>query len=331
MSGELGTSREVSRGLKPLGRALVERSRGTTLLVSQGESALAVVMLERLPELTVATRETAAALDVAGQRFRTVHVALALEVLPAPERVALLQLAWKLVKEGGRLLVTVANGDAGLEEDAPFTRRQLSRLLAPLGAPLLETAQPYRWLTMRVMKRREGPRREPRSRFDRYRATVRLCRGRVIELGCGPGHLAGRIAARGHDTVGVDLNRPKIAAARLAYPHVEFHACDIAALDLPAESFDTAVMAEVLEHVDHDLGALFLTTAWQLLRPGGRLIVSVPNEDCIPHRNHVRTFDRRGLLSLLRPMGRPRLVREQPYKWLMAYVDKESAGCDASV
>ncbi len=323
MSGEVSSSRHADRGIKQLGRVLVERSRGLTLVISDADSPLAACLLDRQPELVVATPDAATHLGRNGQGFATVHVAGILDRLPAGERETLLRLAWNLLADRGRLLVTVANGDAGLDEAAPLGRRRLARLLAPLGTPVLETGQPYRWLTMRLIKQRPGPKPEPRSRLDRYRATLRLCRGRVIELGCGPGHLAGRIAARGHEVVGVDMNEAKILAARLTYPGVEFHACDIARLALPPESFDTAVLAEVLEHVDDELGALFLMTAWQLLRPGGRLVVSVPNEDCIPHRNHVRTFDRRGLLQLLRPMGHPRLVREQPYKWLMAYVDRK--------
>jgi ubiquinone/menaquinone biosynthesis C-methylase UbiE len=120
----------------------------------------------------------------------------------------------------------------------------------------------------------------------------------------------------------VDISRDKISRARAAFPDLEFIECDIARLSLPDASFDTAVLAEVLEHVDEALGAVFLARAWRLLRPHGRLIVSVPNEDCIPHRNHVRVFDRRSLRALLRPLGRPKLVTDQPYKWLLMYVDK---------
>ena len=67
-----------------------------------------------------------------------------------------------------------------------------------------------------------------------------------------------------------------------------------------------------------------LVKAWKLLAPGGRLIVSVPNQDCVPHPNHVREFDRRSLKKVLGRWGRPRLITDQPYKWLMMTVEKTS-------
>lgn len=67
--------------------------------------------------------------------------------------------------------------------------------------------------------------------------------------------------------------------------------------------------------IDVDSGAFW---------PGGRLIVSPPIEDCVPHRNHVRVCRRPGLEAELRPFGEPVLVTEQPYKWLPIYVDRGS-------
>jgi hypothetical protein len=63
-----------------------------------------------------------------------------------------------------------------------------------------------------------------------------------------------------------------------------------------------------------------LDRAFSLVAPGGRLIVTVPNEDSIPHPNHVQHFDRAALEALLRPYGDAVLCVEQPYKWLLAWV-----------
>jgi 2-polyprenyl-3-methyl-5-hydroxy-6-metoxy-1,4-benzoquinol methylase len=124
------------------------------------------------------------------------------------------------------------------------------------------------------------------------------------------------------EVVGVDISGSKIARARELYPEILFIQSDVRDLALTEESFDSVVLAETLEHVPEEVGAQILSKAWSLLKPGGRLIVSVPNEDCIPHPNHVRQFDRSSLKRLLQPLGRPRLVTDQPYKWLLMYVDR---------
>src|SRR5262249_6586501 len=144
----------------------------------------------------------------------------------------------------------------------------------------------------------------------------------VIELGCGEGDLTRLIRDRGLVVTGVDINDEKIRRARELYPDIPFLLEDIRNLELPAEEFDTVVLAEVLEHVNDDVGAEILARAWSLLKRGGRLIVSVPNENCVPHPNHVRQFDVQGLRNLLKALGKPTIVADQPFKWLMMYVEK---------
>jgi 2-polyprenyl-3-methyl-5-hydroxy-6-metoxy-1,4-benzoquinol methylase len=221
-------------------------------------------------------------------------------------------------------VVTVPNEGCAhcLEQVREFDRRKLAKLLKGYGKPRLATDQPFRWITMYVEKPRGRRARRNRTRIDRWRVTARLCRGRVIELGCNEGDLSGRIAERGLEVTGVDLSEEKIRRAREKHPEIPFLASDIRRLALSPGSFDTVVLAEVLEHVHAAEGDEMLAVAWNLLKPGGRLIVSVPNEDCIPHPHHVRRFDRRSLKRLLAPFGRPRLMLEQPYKWLLMVVRK---------
>jgi 2-polyprenyl-3-methyl-5-hydroxy-6-metoxy-1,4-benzoquinol methylase len=235
--------------------------------------------------------------------------------------------AWQAVAPGGRLIVAAPNPAAlpkAAVPDQRLNRRRLTRLLRTLHEPRLLTEQPYRWLAMSVRKPAPGAPRLKRPRRDRYAATAALCRGSVVELGCGAGDLAAMIAERGHPVVGVDISARKIAAARAAFPELTFKVADMLTVDLADEPFDTAVIAEVLEHVDDRTGDAMLERAWGMVRSGGRLIVSVPNEDCVPHRNHIREFDARGLAAQLRRFGRPRGVADQPFKWLLVYVRKET-------
>lgn len=320
----------LDRSIRALADCLARRARGPTLVCQTYGSGFAARMRERNQEITLVGRDPGT--WPPGDGVQTVVLAGLLDGLSEDTWSNLLASAWSRLGPGGRLVVCGTNrsqdphdedGREGANRERPrWDRRRLEKALGRLGKPRLAGDQPYRWLTMWVQKPRTGPGSMPRTRKARYRVTARLCRGRVLELGCGDGHLAGMIAARGHEVVGVDLNRPKIEAARRRYPGVSFLTGDIGQLQLPEASFDTGVLAEVLEHVDEPTGARFLAIAWRLLRPGGRLVVSVPNEDCIPHRNHVRTFDRGILRAMLRPLGRPRLITDQPYQWLLMVVDK---------
>jgi len=204
-----------------------------------------------------------------------------------------------------------------------FSRRSLRHELRRLGRPELVTDQPYRWLVMIVRKPGGGgPPVLSRTNRLRARVTVKLCQGSVIDLGCGEGHLAGLLAENGHSVTGIDKNKEKIRIAALLYPQATFIAGDIRSADLPEAAFDTALLAEVLEHLTEEAAREAVESAMRFLKPGGRLVVSVPNEDCVPHRNHLQEFDRRSLRMFLEPYGQTKLVTEQPYKWLLMVVEK---------
>jgi SAM-dependent methyltransferase len=59
-------------------------------------------------------------------------------------------------------------------------------------------------------------------------------RSRVLDAGCGPGRVGGRLAAAGHDVVGVDVDPVLIAAAEDDHPGPRWLVGDLAELDLPA-------------------------------------------------------------------------------------------------
>ena len=96
---------------------------------------------------------------------------------------------------------------------------------------------------------------------------------KVLDLGCSSGLLSERIRAMGHRVTGVD---------REAFPETLDRVDEFAVGDLedgiPAEvgsGFDVVVAADVLEHLRHP--ERLLEDIKEVLRPGGRLVVSVPN------------------------------------------------------
>lgn len=70
---------------------------------------------------------------------------------------------------------------------------------------------------------------------------------RILDAGCGPGRLGGRLAQLGHDVVGVDVDPVLIAAAVEDHPEPVWLVGDLAELDLPTAGigadFDIIVAA----------------------------------------------------------------------------------------
>lgn len=70
---------------------------------------------------------------------------------------------------------------------------------------------------------------------------------RILDAGCGPGRVGGRLAELGHVVVGVDLDPALIEAARQDHPGPTWLVGDLAVLDLAAhgidEPFDVVVSA----------------------------------------------------------------------------------------
>ena len=70
---------------------------------------------------------------------------------------------------------------------------------------------------------------------------------RILDAGCGPGRLGGRLHELGHQVVGVDVDPALIAAAEADHPGPQWLVGDLAELDLPARGvaagFDVIVSA----------------------------------------------------------------------------------------
>lgn len=146
----------------------------------------------------------------------------------------------------------------------------------------------------------------------RWRLVVRELKGlpecaMVVDLGCGSGALLERIGRARPDArlAGIDVEPSALERARRRLPTAQFVRGDLDQDAGEALSFrgraDAVVCSEVLEHLSAPERALRL--ARQLLRPGGRLIVTVPAgpmndfDRSIGHRKHYRLDDLTGLLS----------------------------------
>jgi trans-aconitate methyltransferase len=92
---------------------------------------------------------------------------------------------------------------------------------------------------------------------------------RVIDLGCGTGHLTAQIAERGAEVIGVDASPEMIAEARRTHPGVRFEIGDGRTFELGAD-FD-AVFSNAALHWMPTLDVVFCRVHAHL-RPGGRFV-----------------------------------------------------------
>jgi 2-polyprenyl-3-methyl-5-hydroxy-6-metoxy-1,4-benzoquinol methylase len=142
----------------------------------------------------------------------------------------------------------------------------------------------------------------------------------VLDVGCGEATLAASLRADGADYVaGIELHGPAAATARSRLDLlVEGSVVDV---ELPFEpdSFDYLIFADVLEHLPDPDAAL--RRCLPLLKPGGRVIISVPNwrfytvllrlivdrwsytDAGVRDRTHLRVFTRHSLLAFVRRNG----------------------------
>jgi trans-aconitate 2-methyltransferase len=156
--------------------------------------------------------------------------------------------------------------------------------------------------------------------------------GRVLDVGCGDGLLAARLAGRWPQSrvTGLDPDAEALARARRhAPPNVELVAGGAPSTDVPG-TFDLIVSTDVLEHVRDDAAAV----AWmaERLAKDGRLILHVPaagqrhvvravarameRELASGHGPHVREgYTPDGIRDLLASAGLSSLVLQTFHRW----------------
>jgi SAM-dependent methyltransferase len=137
---------------------------------------------------------------------------------------------------------------------------------------------------------------------------------RILDIGCGTGAEARRLAGLGHRVVGVDV-RPDWLSAN-GPDEATFVRGSAVCLPICDGAVDSVLALDVLEHLDD--GAA-LREVVRVLRPGGALVATVPAGPALwSHRDraagHLRRYTRRTLQGALVRAGLD--VREvRPYQF----------------
>jgi SAM-dependent methyltransferase len=111
--------------------------------------------------------------------------------------------------------------------------------------------------------------------YAKYADTLKPARpgARVLDVGCGVGQVAQRLAGEGFEAYGVDVSEPNIARARQADLRCQLY--DGKTLPFPDGHFASVGSLNVLEHVEAP--EAFLGELVRVAEVGGRVLVSSPN------------------------------------------------------
>ncbi len=140
----------------------------------------------------------------------------------------------------------------------------------------------------------------------------------ALDVGCGGGFVAGALGRLGWTIDGIEAD-PELAEQARQHCRTVYAIDASRLLDLGSGQYDVVIFGDVLEHLVDP--APVLRSAKELLRPGGFVIVSVPNvahafvrasllsgrfeyqERGILDRTHLRFFTRKTLRDFVRDCG----------------------------
>lgn len=161
-------------------------------------------------------------------------------------------------------------------------------------------------------------------------------RAKILDVGCGRGVLLKAFVDQGFEGHGLEISE---MAAVGADPRIQLHfAPTLMEAGLQEGTFDQLVLWHVLEHLLYPRETI--EEAYRLLKPGGRLIVSVPNFSSWQARwakeawfhldlpRHLFHFSRSGLLQLLELSDFDVLkeehfsLRMNPFGWVQSWLNR---------
>jgi 2-polyprenyl-3-methyl-5-hydroxy-6-metoxy-1,4-benzoquinol methylase len=144
---------------------------------------------------------------------------------------------------------------------------------------------------------------------------------RIVDLGCGNGYVANRLAELGHAVLGVDASPDGVSIAQ-STGRAEFKTASIydeQLVETTGNDAECVVALEVIEHLY--LPKTMFVQSHKILKPGGHLIVSTPYHGYLKnlalsiadgwdkhfavdwHGGHIKFFSRRTLEKMATAAG----------------------------
>ncbi len=158
--------------------------------------------------------------------------------------------------------------------------------------------------------------------ITRFYCTAELVEGpRVLEMACGNGDMSVVIARKNIKLYGIDIKpngiamAQKTARAQKVSDKTDFQVVDAAKTGFESDSFDSVIIPELIEHIKDP--HLIINEALRVVKPGGLLLVSVPDGPD-PNPDHIRCFFKESLKIELSQYTDEIIWHALPFKrWLI--------------
>jgi ubiquinone/menaquinone biosynthesis C-methylase UbiE len=124
-----------------------------------------------------------------------------------------------------------------------------------------------------------------------YMETAKIISGKVLEIGCGEGYGITELAPKAEQYFAVDKYNTTISEKLKEKNNIIFKQMEVPPLKgIDNNSIDFVVTFQVIEHINND--ELFISEIYRVLKSGGKLILTTPNQLMSLTRNpwHFREY-----------------------------------------
>jgi SAM-dependent methyltransferase len=106
------------------------------------------------------------------------------------------------------------------------------------------------------------------------RFVSRVGKGKIGDMGCGPGHVARYLHDRGANVFGLDLSSGMLEQARRMNPDIEFRERNLLSLDLPGGYLQGIVAFYTICNLPKESLPVVFREMQSVLKPGGLLLLA---------------------------------------------------------
>jgi SAM-dependent methyltransferase len=137
--------------------------------------------------------------------------------------------------------------------------------------------------------------------------------GPILDLGAGCGHLIEASSLWGIESTGLEGSLEAVEIAKSRVPTLDMrHQLLSDPLPFPANSYQTIVLNQVIEHLEHSVARAILIESMRVLRPKGLIIITSPSSankaELIADPTHINLMSPSELKHMLISIGFERVT-----------------------